>query len=61
LNGTPRNGQAQRYSDHGGDVGVDFRVQRNGVHDHVHVVVEAFGNRGRMGRSIKRLVRAIRN
>jgi hypothetical protein len=48
---------AQRSSDHGGDVGVDFGVQRNGVDDHMHFVVEAFGEQGRIGRSIRREVR----
>ena len=38
-------GHRQRCAggDHGGDVGIDFGVQRNGVDDHMHFVVEAFG------------------
>ncbi|MCY1521583.1 hypothetical protein D9M68_564030 [compost metagenome] len=38
-------GDRQRgaHADHGGDVGVDFRVQRHGVDHHVHFVQETFG------------------
>ena len=38
-----RDGQGGRNRDHRGDVGVNFRVERHGVDDHVHVVVETFG------------------
>lgn len=38
-----RHGQGGRRGDQGGDVGIDFGVQRHGVDDHMHVVVEAFG------------------
>ena len=37
-----RNRQCSAHSDQSSDVGIDFRVQRNGVHHNVHVVVEAF-------------------
>ena len=37
------NGQRGAGADHGGDVGVDFGVQRQRVDDHVHFVEEAFG------------------
>ena len=37
-----RNRQCSADSDQSCDVGINFRVQRNGVHHHVHVVVEAF-------------------
>ncbi len=36
-------GQRSAHADHGGDVGIDFGVERHGVDDHVHFVQEAFG------------------
>jgi hypothetical protein len=38
-------GDRQRgaHADHGGDVGIDFRVERQRVDDHMHFVQEAFG------------------
>ena len=38
-----RNGQGGRGADHGGDVSVHLRIQRNGVYDHMHFVVKTFG------------------
>jgi hypothetical protein len=37
------NRQRGAHADHGGDVGVDFGVERQRVDDHVHFVQEAFG------------------
>ncbi len=37
-----RDRQRGAHADHCGDVGIDFRVQRNGVDHHMHFVNEAF-------------------
>ena len=37
------NRQRGADADHGGDVGIDFRVERQRVDDHMHFVQEAFG------------------
>ena len=37
-----RDAQRRAHGDHGGDVGIHFRVERDGVHHHVHVVEETF-------------------
>ena len=38
-----RHRQSCRSGNHGGNISIHFRVQRNGVDDHMHVVVETFG------------------
>ena len=44
-----RDGQRGRGADHGGDVGVDFRVDRQRVDDHLDFVVEVFGEQRTQG------------
>ena len=43
MEGNARHAQRCAHRDHGGDVGIHFRVEREGVHYHVHFVVEPFG------------------
>src|SRR3546814_19235547 len=40
------NSQRSRSADHGGDIGVDFGVNRNSVQNDLDFVVEAFGKQG---------------
>src|SRR3546814_5379606 len=43
------NSQRSRSADHGGDIGVDFGVDRNSVQNDLDFVVEAFGKQGAQG------------
>ena len=36
------NGQSSRSTQHGGNIGIDFRISREHVNDHLHFVKEAF-------------------
>src|SRR3546814_12538895 len=43
------NSQRSRSADHGGDIRVDFGVDRNSVQNNLDFVVEAFGKQGAQG------------
>ncbi len=43
LNGMPETDSAARGGDHGGDVGINFGVERQGVDHDLDFVEEAFG------------------
>ena len=49
VKGDARDRQGGTYANHGGNVSVHFGVEREGMHNHMHFVVEAFGEQGANG------------